>query len=292
MNHKFSAQITFYTATLTLSLFLIGCDNMTTPTNTNTGNVAITTNTQNANTENNNSADTSEESSSSEIEAKEPEKYEAKVSLRLEALGENNSAGLPTLTATVARDGNNKRMEFTLPNGQKIVYLETGGKNLVILPAKKQYAELNKASVGFDVRSLMTPEQMIKQAQSIKGLEKAGEEKYNGRDAVKYVYSATTNTNSKAGDVETKSYVYVDKETGLPLKTEIVSQTRGEGNVQGFKGIKIVTEISDIKTDVPADLFKQPEGFEKIEEAQIQSQINLVFQTAQAIIGQLIKSAG
>jgi hypothetical protein len=292
MNKRNLTKGLFSAAILLSGLFLYGC-NPTKTTETNTDNTTNTTvsdeKDSNANSGNESSADNSE-NSAAVIEAKEPETYQAKINLKLEAVGENNNASMPEFSANFARSGDNKRMEFNLPNGQQIVYLEMGSKNLVILPEKKQYAEINKQSVGMDVRSMMTPEQIVQRAKGIPGLEKVGDEKYNGRDAVKYKYSNSTKTNTKAGDVDTESIVYIDKETGLPLKTEIVSQSK-DGNVQGFKGIKIITEMSDIKTDVSADLFKEPEGFEKIDEQKIREQINLVFNAAGAILQQMIQNA-
>ncbi len=281
-----------YTTIFCISVFLIGCATTTAPTtNTEKPDVNANANSENTNSENaDNGADIDDESSTSVLETKEPDKYEATVSLMLEALGGENTAKLPKIEAKVARDGANKRMEFNIPGGQKFVYLEVDGKNLLILPEKKQYAEISKNAVGFEVRSLMTPKQIVDQAKRIKGLEKVGDEKYNGRDAVKYKYSATTDTNTKAGDVVTESYVFVDKETGLPLKTEIVSESK-DANVKGFKGVKIVTEMSDIKTEVSEDMFKEPEGFEKIEEEQIRGQINLVFNVLGQFIQQMMQNA-
>lgn len=290
MNNLTRAKGLYFGAFFCLLLLLAGCP--TTPTtDTNADNTA---NLSNENTSNTNANDTADadgaDTSSSAIEAEEPEKYQAKVDLKFEAIGDNNKASLPSLSATVARDSDNKMMQFNLPNGQKIMYLEIGTRNLVVMPDKKQYAELTKDAVGFEVRSLMTPEQIVQRAKSIKGLEKVGEEQYNGRDAVKYKYSATTETNTKAGEVETDSFVFVDKETGLPLKTEFVSKAK-EGNVNGFRGLKIVTEMSDIKTEVSEDMFKQPEGYEKIDEKQIRDQINLVFQTVSAVLNQMMQNA-
>ena len=281
------------TTFICLLLFTAGCDTSTTPNETNTEN---STNLSNGNADNSmeNSGQTNTNDanavSESAIDSEMPEKYQARVDLKFEALGENNNASLPSLGAIVARDGGNKRMEFNMPNGQKIVYLELGTKNMVILPERKQYAELNKDAVGFEVRSLMTPEQIVQRAKSIKGLEKVGEEKYKGRDAVKYKYSATTDTKTKAGEVATESFVYVDKQTGLPLKTDFVSKAK-DGNVRGFQGIKIVTEMSDIKTEVSEDMFAEPEGFEKIEEEQIRNQINLIFNTVAAVLNQMMQNA-
>jgi hypothetical protein len=224
-------------------------------------------------------------------EVKEPEKYQAKVVLSLEA---ENTAGqnsaLPGLTAMVARDGANRRMEFTLPNNEKVIYLETNGKNLVVLPGRKQYAELNEQSTGVNVRSLMMPEQIVKQMANMKGVKSAGEETVDGRTAIKYTFESVTDTKTQAGNVETESYFLVDKETGLPLRSETVSESQG-GNVQGFKGLKVITTMSDIKTEVPADLFAEPTDLQKVDEAQIRNTVNLVFNVVTNVLTQALKSA-
>lgn len=293
MNILKRTEFMVYTIIFCVSLFFIGCETTTKPNPINEVSKENKT-TENSETTNNDNSDKTEdakdESSASTIETKEPEKYEAKVSLTLEAIGGENITALPKLEAKVAKNGSNKRMEFNISGGQKFVYLEIGEKNLLILPDKKQYAEINKEAVGFEVRNLMTPNQIVDRAKNIKGLKKVGEEKYNGRDAVKYEYSATTDTKSKAGEIDTKSYVFVDKETGLPLKTEIISISKN-ANVKGLNGVKVVTEMSDIKTEVADDLFKEPEGFEKIDEKQIRSQINLVFNVVGQFIQQMMQSA-
>lgn len=290
INYKRTKRLFFITILIS-SFILVGCETNTTDPKTDNQTNTTTSDAENINSNTGNTtASEPEDSATSIVDAREPEKYQAKISLKLEAIGENNNSAMPEFSANIARNGANKRMEFNLPNGQNIVYLEIGSKNLVILPEKKQYAEINKQSVGMDVRSMMTPEQIVERAKNIKGLEKVGEEKYNGRDAIKYKYSATTKTNTKAGEVDTESFVYVDKETGLPLKTEIVSESK-DSNVKGFKGIKIITEMSDIKTDVSDDVFKEPEGFEKIDEQQVRNQINLVFNAAGAIFQQMMQNA-
>lgn len=292
MINKLVTKGFFYTAVLTISLFLIGCP-ATTTENTDSGNGASVpngnaSNMNEANMDSNMNA--TENSEASMVDTKEPETYSAKVDLKAEGIGKDNKAALPGIQATVARDGANKRMEVNLPGGQKVVYLETDGKNYVILPGKKQYAELNDESVGMEVRSLMTPEQIVERAKTIKGLEKVGDEKYEGRDAVKYKYNATTATNTKAGEVDTESYLYVDKETGLPLRTEFASASKDK-EVQGMNGIKVVTTMSDIKTEVSADMFKLPEGYEKIDEKQIKDQLNLIFKVVGQFLSQLMQNA-
>lgn len=284
-------NLTLKIGTISLvGLIAFGCQQPAVNTN-----VSVNTsldNKTNTNSMNTNLANAAEMNTSSSIsEVKEPEKYQAKINLSLQA---ENTAGqnsaLPGLTSMVARDGANRRMEFTLPNNQKVIYLETNGKSLVVLPDRKQYAELNQQSTGVNVRSMMMPDQIVKQMQNMKGVKRAGEETVDGRSVIKYTYQSTTDTKTQAGNVATESYFLVDKETGLPLRSETVSESQS-GNVQGFKGIKVVTQMSDIKTDVPADLFAEPTDLAKVDEAQIRGQIDLVFQVLTNVITQAMKAA-
>ena len=230
-------------------------------------------------------------SSVSVIESKEPDVYQAMVKLSLEALGEAQKTTLPPITASVARSGADRRMEFTLPNGEKVAYLDKAGTNYLILPNRKQYAELNQESVGFEVRRLLTPDEIVKRVQNVQGVQRVGEEQMNGRTVIKYRYEGVSNTQTQAGQVETESFLIIDKETGLPLRSETVSQSQTGGNVQGYKGLRFVTEMTDIKTTADPSLFAQPTDFTKVEAEQVKAQANLIFQVAAGIIGQAMKSA-
>lgn len=273
-----------------IGLIAFGCQG---PAEVNTNSNVNTSldNTTNTNSMNTNLTNISN-SSATMSDVKEPEKYQAKINLSLQA--ENTSgqnSALPSLGAAIARDGSNRRMEFMIPtNNEKVIYLETGGKSLVVLPNRKQYAELNAESTGFNVRSLMMPDQIVKQMQNVQGIKRAGEETVDGRSVIKYTYQSLTETKSEAGNVETESYFLVDKETGLPIRSETISESQG-GNVKGFKGIKVVTQMSDIKTDVPTDLFAVPADYQKVDEAQIRSQINLVFSVIANVLSQAVQSA-
>jgi len=182
-------------------------------------------------------------------------------------------------------------MEFTLPNNEKVIYLDKGGMNYVILPNRKQYAELTKEALGFEVRRLLMPEQIVQQVKAIPGVRLVGEETSNGRTVVKYAYSGTANTGTQAGTVGTESFILVDKETSLPLRSETVSQSQSGGNVQGVNGLRMVTEMTDIKTTPDASVFALPSDFQKIDAEQVKAQANLIFNAAAAIIGQVIKQA-
>lgn len=227
--------------------------------------------------------------STSEIDAQEPEKYQATVTLKFETTGETKSA-LPPLKAAVARNGADRRMEFVLPGGEKVVYLTKDGKQYLISPTRKQFAELNQEALGFEVRNLMMPEQIVNQVKGMSGVEKVGEEQMDGRTVIKYRYGATTDTQTKAGDVSTESFIIVDKETGLPLRS-ITSASSDSSNVQGVKGIMLVTEISDIKENVDPAMFEKPADFKEVQPEEIRQQVNSLFSAAVAIVGQLVKAA-
>jgi hypothetical protein len=289
---------------ITVSVFLVGaaalsaCNQGTITTNVNSNIAAVNSNINgnanffnpNSNVTGNTVSNVSPSSAVSSVDTREPDKYQAKVTIRLETIGDQNKTALPTVSANVARDGTNRRMEITLPGGEKIIYLDSGDKHLLVSPNRKQYAELNKESVGTDVRNILLPEQIVNQVKNQKGVEKIGEEQLNGRTVTKYRYASATNTQTKAGEVQTESFLLVDKDTGLPLRSETVSQSQS-GGVQGVSGIRVVTEMTDIKSDVTPDLFAEPTDFKKVEPSEVRSQLDLVFRAITALAGQMI-SAG
>ncbi|MBA3599803.1 MAG: hypothetical protein H0W45_00980 [Acidobacteria bacterium] len=251
-------------------------------------NVNVTTNGNTVSVGNNTVSTTVTTSSTGVIESKEPDQYQATVALKFETSGEQKVATQP-LKAEVARNGDDRRMEFAMPNGEKLIYLERGGKQFLVMPQRKQYAELTKEALGFEVRSLMMPETIVKSLNNLKGIERVGEEKIDGRDAIKYRFAATTDTKSQAGQVETESFIFVDKETGLPLRT--FTNTESQGNVQGIKGASLVTEINNVRTTADPALFAEPTDFAKVPPEQIRQQVDAFFSLATAFITQIMKSA-
>jgi hypothetical protein len=86
--------------------------------------------------------------------------------------------------------------------------------------------------------------------------------------------------------VNTESFVYIDKETGLPLRAELYGEA--SGNVQGVKGAKIVAEMRDITTNVDPSYFEVPAGFNKVPEAQVRAQVDAVTNTIAAVLRTLL----
>lgn len=223
------------------------------------------------------------------IEAREPEQYQAKVVFKVETGGAEKSAAFPPIAATVARSGNDKRMELTMPNGEKIIYLDRSGQLLLVSPKRKQYAELNRESLGFDVRRLLLPEQIVKQVKNIKGVERVGEDKFGSRDVIKYRYNSTTETKSQAGSVSTEAVVLVDKETGLPLRSETFAQSQ-TGAVSGMNSLRLVTEMSDLQMNADPALFAEPTDFKKVAPEELRGQVDALFKLAGAFLQQMMSN--
>ena len=222
----------------------------------------------------------------STIAAREPETYKATIVFTAETEGGERTIGIPPLSAEVARNGADRRLSFKLPDGSDLIYLERAGVQYGIAPARRQYAELTPEATGFQIQKLMTPGQIVSYLDRLQGIQLVGDDQIGGRTAVKYRYARTAQTQTSAGQVETESFVYVDKETGLPLRAELY--TEASGDVQGVKGAKVVAELRDITTDVPPSFFEIPEGMNKVPEAQVRQQVNAVTNAVAAVLRTLL----
>jgi hypothetical protein len=222
----------------------------------------------------------------STLAAREPDAYRGLLVFTAETEGGEKTVGIPTLSAEVARNGEDRRVSFKLPDNSDLVYLDHAGKHYAILPARKQYAELTPAATGFQIHKLMTPGQLVAYLDRLQGIQPAGDESVNGRPASKYRYARTTNTQTSAGQVQAEAFIYVDKETGLPLRAELF--TEASGNVQGVKGAKIVAEMREITTTVEPTLFEVPTGFSKVSEQQVRAQVDAISNTVAAVLRTLL----
>lgn len=224
----------------------------------------------------------------STIAAREPDSYKATIVFTAETEGGDKAIGIPTLSADVAKNGNDRRLSFKLPDGSDLVYLEHAGVQYGIAPARKQYAELTPEATGFQIQKLMTPGQLVSYLDRLQGIQFVGEEQQGGRTALKYRYARTAQTQTSAGEVHTESFIYVDKDTGLPLRAELFSEA--SGNVQGVKGAKVVAEMRDIQTNPDPSLFEIPAGMNKVPESQVRAQVNAVTNTVAAVLRTLLQN--
>ena len=74
----------------------------------------------------------------STIAAREPDTYKGTIVFTAQTEGGDKALGIPTLSAEVAKSGNDRRLSFKLPDGSDLVYLERAGVQYGIAPARKQ----------------------------------------------------------------------------------------------------------------------------------------------------------
>ncbi|HYO99114.1 MAG TPA: hypothetical protein VER76_02775 [Pyrinomonadaceae bacterium] len=267
---------------LLLSLALAGAACQPPAANTNVANANA-----NATTAGNANVAATPVASAASIETSEPEQYKATLVFSATAEGKSQALQLPI---EVARSGDNRRYAFNnIPVLGQVIFLDRADKRYLIMPGRKQYAEITPGLIGFDIRSL-TPGQMVVILQQQKGVERVGEEQREGRTVVKYRYAATAKTGSQAGDVAAESFIYVDKETGLPLHADLTGQSTG--NVQGVNRARLVADMRDIQTTVDPALFELPTGLTKLTEEQIKQQVQTIGQFLQFALSALNSQMG
>jgi hypothetical protein len=264
------------------ALFVYACKPVT------ESNVNVNSN-ANANSNANTNMSSPSESTGATINTREPDKYSATLVFSIETEGGDKAIGIPSLNMLVARNGGDRRVEFKLPDGTPLIYLDHNDRHFVILPARKQYAELTREATGVQMHKLLTPGQLVEDLKKIQGLEKAGEAPIDGRTADKYRYSKTANTNTKAGEVKAEAFVYVDKETGLPLRAELLAESSNE--VKGVRAARVVAEMRDIKTEVDAKSFEPPADYAQVAPEKIRQQIDTLTGAVTAILKAMMSGA-
>ena len=271
----------FFAALMLTALANAACSEATV-TNANTTTTNATTNVNSANSANM-TVTTTKTGAGTVIESKEPDKYSATMVLTAVTSGQQPQAGKTEIK--VARNGSDRRysIDTRIPTVGEIIFLDKADKRYLILPARKQYAELTADLTGFDVGRAMTPGQLVAYVSRQQGVELVGEETLNNRPATKYRLAGKTQTGSTAGEVAGETFIYVDKETGLPLRVEGFGQS--SGNVQGVSGGRATLETRDLKTEVnPAD-FELPSGFRQITPEELRQQTAQLMQFVQGIMG-------
>lgn len=248
----------------------------------------------NANTNANSNANAGNSNSLSEgtgaaINTREPDKYSATLAFNIETSGGEKAIGIPPLAVQVARNGDDRRIEFKLPDGSPLIYLDHDNRHFVVLPGRKQYAELSKEATGVQFHKLLTPGQLVEDLKKLNGIERVGEETMNGRAAEKYRYTTAANTNTKAGEVKAEAFVYVDKDTGLPLRAELLAQSSGD--VKGVNAARVVAEMREIRTDIDPAAFQPPSDYQQVAPEKIRQQIDALTSAVTAILKAMMAGA-
>ncbi|MFL6284693.1 MAG: hypothetical protein ACJ74Q_16220 [Pyrinomonadaceae bacterium] len=270
----------------TAALASAGCQSSenTNATANATGSNSNTSVNINSNSNANMSNSTVTTSTGQTIEASEPDKYSATVTIAASTSGQQRAAGQTEIK--VARNGADRRyaVDTKLPGLGEIVYLEKGDKHYVIMPTRKQYAELTQEMTGVNMEAVraMTPGQIVAYVERQQGVERVGEETLNTRQVIKYRAAGKTQTQSSAGQVQGETFIYVDKETHLPLRVEGFSAATG--NVQGVSGGNLVAEMKDLKTDVDPTQFEVPQDYKQITAEEVKQQMAQLTQLLQQVM--------
>jgi len=281
------SKVLFASAAVAAALAAAACQQGTetnNAANSNSGNTNSTVNVNSANSANMTTS-TITTNTGQTIEAKEPDKYSATVVINAAATGQKQTSG--QLQINVARNGSDRRysVDTKLPGVGEIVYMEKGDKHYVIFPARKQYAELTQDMTGVQMDAVrsMTPGQIVAFVERQQGVERVGDETLNNRPVTKYRVAGRTQTQTSAGQVQGETYIYVDKETGLPLRVEGFGTSTG--NVQGVSGGNLVAEMQDLKTDVDPSQFELPQGYSQITPEQVKQYAAQAAAFTQTIMG-------
>ena len=268
-----------------ICLLVISISSCQPATNTN-ANLNANTNVNSNNALNNSNTSSETATSGVVINTREPDKYTSTLVFTIQTEGGDKTIGVPPLSVAVARSGDDRRVEFKLPDGTPLIYLDHNNHHYVIVPSRKQYAELTPEATGIQMHKMLTPGQLVESLKNVKGIERAGDETFNGRPAEKYQYSKTAKTNTKAGEVQADAYIYVDKETGLPLHAEIIAESSGD--VKGVKAARVVAEMQDIKTNIDPSIFEVPSGYSQVPPEKIRQQIDALTGAVTAILRAMV----
>src|SRR3989442_9932638 len=127
-------------AALSLSLLLSvsSCQpaNKNSNANANANTNASMTNSNSSITNANTNSESAE--SSATVNAREPEKYNATLQFSIDTEGGEKAIGIPSLIIQVARNGDDRRVEFKLPDGTPLIYLDHDNHHYVIAPARSR----------------------------------------------------------------------------------------------------------------------------------------------------------
>ena len=253
------------------------------PANSNTTSNANTSAATNANT----STATSAAAPDWAASVKEPDRYSVTMTISGQGQANQKQATLPPQQIQFARNMADRRWALNLPApiGQ-IVYLEKSGLKYLILPARNQYVELKPEELGFQLGSVLTPSAMVERLKPRAQYEQVGVEPVNGRPAIKYRFVGAADTRTQAGTAQTDSFVYMDQETGLPLRADLNFSTTSGATATGT----IMTENIQLNPDTT--LFEIPTGMRKVTTEELKQQVQNFIGAVQVIIQMMRQQTG
>lgn len=261
----------------------IACNN----TGTNSTSTNLNSNSSPAAAANSNAApSTAASSTAPALEAREPESYSVGTTITVQPTGNSPQANIPPLRFTFARAGTDRRVSFILPAPVgEVVYLEKPTLKYLIFPSKNQYVELDSSELGFPLGQMMSPVSAIERLKERTHYETLGTETVNGRAATKYKFSGAVDTRTKAGVAQADSLLYVDQETGLPVRSEI-DTTSSSG-----AGAKVIVATESLKLTADPTLFEVPTAMKKVSSAELKQQVQGFVTAVRAVAGYMRQQA-
>lgn len=220
-----------------------GCSEASRGTNGNSPNQRAT---GNANLE---AGSTTASSPSSSVNVQEPERFSVAMTISIQETGTDVPTPMLTQQFELAKLGADRRWAFVFPAplGQ-VVYLEKSGLRYLVLFDRKLYMELSPGALGFELSKVMTPMSVSRRLNSHQ-YEKLGLEPVNGRTAIKYRLTSASD--------DSTHMVFVDQETGLPLRSELSAVT-----TSGTK-TRVIVEARDVRLNPDIAQFDVPIGMKK-----------------------------
>ena len=214
------------------------------------------------------------------LEAKEPERYSLTTTITIQPTGNSPQANIPPLQFSFARIGTDRRVSLKLPDPVgEVIYLEKSPLKYLIFPARNQYVELDPNELGFQLGDVMSPASVVARLKERAQYEQAGTEPVNGRAAIKYRFRAAADTHTKVGTAQADSILWVDQETGLPLRSEI------ETTSSSGAGARIMTVSDNLQLAPDPTLFEVPTAMKKVTSAELKQQVQSFVGTARAVAG-------
>ncbi len=210
---------------------------------------------------------------------KEPDPYSATMTITQE--------GQQPLQIEVAKMRGDRRWTLQLSGIGEVAYLEKAGLKYLMLPERKQYAELMPGSLAFSGGDTLTPTAMVEKLGKTRA-EKLGKEAINGVMAIKYRLPGSSDAQTQSGGGQADDLVYIDEGSGLPVRIEA-----GLKNLNGVAG-RVVIDATNIRLNPDAAMFDVPPGTKKIDAEQLKPQVVQLIgtlKTMAALMGQRISDA-
>jgi hypothetical protein len=190
----------------------------------------------------------------------------------------DNHQGSMRLEIEFGRMDANRLWTLRVPAiNQEVSYLEKPGLKYLVSPTRKQYVEMTADMTGFPLGDLLSPAGMMARLQS-KPHEDLGTETINGRPATKYRFTGSANTGTTAGTAQADSFIYIDKETTLPLRIDLTATLSSGASARG------IVETKDIHLNPDPGQFDIPIGFQKVSGEQLKQQVQSFLAIARALL--------